>query len=172
MSFPGGKMDPEDSSLLHTALRETQEEIGLDPKEIEILGELNQILSKNLILVTPFVGWISNNLNLNMNRREVDEILSVPLRLFIEAKKHLKERESERLFPFTSRISSFFFPYEKVNMLQFKNTPKGFIKVYGMTCMLILLFIRKGLKLSLPDFSKEEIEAMQFWIEEAQTAKD
>lgn len=58
VAFPGGKQDLEDPSLVFTALREAQEEIGLAPTDVQVLKVLSPALSKNNILVTPVIGLI------------------------------------------------------------------------------------------------------------------
>lgn len=58
VSFPGGAVDPGDESLLWTALRETQEEIGVAPEDVEVLGRLDDLVTVSGFRVTPFVGWL------------------------------------------------------------------------------------------------------------------
>ncbi|HEY9118307.1 MAG TPA: CoA pyrophosphatase, partial [Marinobacter sp.] len=56
VSFPGGRRDPEDKSIADTALRETHEEIGLPPEQVQLIAPLSQVMSLHQILVTPYVG--------------------------------------------------------------------------------------------------------------------
>jgi 8-oxo-dGTP pyrophosphatase MutT (NUDIX family) len=81
ISFPGGSQDPGDADLLATALRETQEEVGIPAEAIEILGELDDTLTAaSYFLVTPFVGLYRGGLDaLRPEPREVAQVLSVPL---------------------------------------------------------------------------------------------
>jgi len=58
MSFPGGRKDEEDRTLLETALRETHEEMGVRPQDVEVLGRLNDTPTSSGFLITPFVGTI------------------------------------------------------------------------------------------------------------------
>ena len=78
--FPGGTREPSDSSLLQTALRESQEEIGLEARDIEILGELDDsiTLTSNYV-ISPFVAFIRHPHSLRTNGREVKGAFSVPL---------------------------------------------------------------------------------------------
>jgi len=63
ISFPGGKWDPADTSLQHTALRETHEEIGIPPDTIDIIGQLNPLPNySHTIKVYPFIGFIPGNI--------------------------------------------------------------------------------------------------------------
>ncbi len=63
MAFPGGKMDPEDESPLRTALREAQEEIGLDPTAAEYVGYLDEFVSSSQRVVRTVVCWIPERVN-------------------------------------------------------------------------------------------------------------
>ncbi|MDG9729475.1 CoA pyrophosphatase [Ignatzschineria sp. RMDPL8A] len=77
--FPGGMREKEDKNLLITALRETEEEIGLAPHKIEVLGGLTPVVSHHGIWVRPFVGLIDDALTFEKNHDEVASIFSVPL---------------------------------------------------------------------------------------------
>lgn len=80
ISFPGGSRDPEDSSAIVTALRETKEEIGLDPASVDVLGQLDTFPTfVSGYVVTPVVGWLDNEPELRPNPAEVAQILHVPL---------------------------------------------------------------------------------------------
>ncbi|MFC3957344.1 NUDIX hydrolase [Halovivax cerinus] len=58
MSFPGGGVEPEDASIRETAIREANEEIGLDPDEPTVVGQLDDISTITGYAVTPFVAWV------------------------------------------------------------------------------------------------------------------
>src|SRR6266852_6180043 len=58
ISFPGGARDPDDSTPLHTALRETREELGIPPEKIEVLGMLDEVPTITNFRILPFVGAI------------------------------------------------------------------------------------------------------------------
>ncbi len=78
--FPGGTQEPSDSSLLQTALRESEEEISLKAKDVEILGELDDSLTlTSNYVISPFVAFIPHPHSLRTNGREVKEAFSVPL---------------------------------------------------------------------------------------------
>jgi 8-oxo-dGTP pyrophosphatase MutT (NUDIX family) len=85
-AFPGGKKDPEDKTLLLTALREANEEVGLSPESFELLGELDQKVTRSSIKVTPFVGLIPDVNLLSANQNELDCIYTVPLHFFLNRK--------------------------------------------------------------------------------------
>ena len=83
--FPGGTQEPSDSSLLQTALRETEEEIGLEAKDVEILGELDDsiALTSNYV-ISPFVAFIQYPHSLKTNGREVKGAFFVPLSFLMD----------------------------------------------------------------------------------------
>lgn len=79
VAFPGGKRDGTDSSILHTALRETHEELGVVSADIQVLGQLSPLLSKHGLKVTPHVAVVEQHVSFNPNEQELDEVFSVPL---------------------------------------------------------------------------------------------
>jgi 8-oxo-dGTP pyrophosphatase MutT (NUDIX family) len=79
IAFPGGRREPEDASLLHTALREAEEEVGLDPSHVEILTELPVVSTMATgFVIAPFLGKL-NGAPPTWRRQEteIDEILEV-----------------------------------------------------------------------------------------------
>jgi 8-oxo-dGTP pyrophosphatase MutT (NUDIX family) len=87
ISFPGGRRDPEDSDLRATALRETEEEIGLARAEVRILGELPPTSTfVTGYLIHPFVGLIPAGQRWRASPREVDAVLELPLRALRESR--------------------------------------------------------------------------------------
>jgi 8-oxo-dGTP pyrophosphatase MutT (NUDIX family) len=83
--FPGGTQEPSDSSLLQTALRETEEEISLKAKDVEILGELDDSLTlTSNYVISPFVAFIPHPYSFKADGREIREIFSVPLSFLID----------------------------------------------------------------------------------------
>ena len=83
--FPGGTREPSDSSLLQTAIRESEEEIGLEAKDIEILGELDDFLTfVTNYVISPFVAFIPYLHSLKTNGREVKGAFSVPLSFLMD----------------------------------------------------------------------------------------
>ncbi len=85
ISFPGGARDPEDSNLLDTALRETQEEIGIFRQQTRVLGALDDVFTVvSQFIVTPYVGIIQSPITYQINPLETKEILEIPLQFFLE----------------------------------------------------------------------------------------
>ena len=84
ISFPGGKQEPEDPSLRATALREAEEELGILPDEVTVLGELTQLyIPVSNFLVKPVVGYAAERPNFRPSPVEVQEILEVPLKTLV-----------------------------------------------------------------------------------------
>jgi 8-oxo-dGTP pyrophosphatase MutT (NUDIX family) len=81
ISFPGGAWDPSDADLRQTAVRETWEEIGVAPEHVEIVGQLDEMITVSNFLVRPFVGRITEPGPYPFVHSEVEvvEILEVPL---------------------------------------------------------------------------------------------
>jgi 8-oxo-dGTP pyrophosphatase MutT (NUDIX family) len=89
VAFPGGRRDPEDPDLVFTALREAEEEIGLPPGLVEVVGPLGELISKHGIKVTPYVGVIPDYVEYRPNDSEIAAVFSVPLAFFREdAREH------------------------------------------------------------------------------------
>ena len=85
--FPGGRRDPEDRDLRETALREAEEEIGLAPAEVRVLGELPPVSTfVTGYLIHPFVGLIPAARSWRPSPREVDAVLELPLRTLRESR--------------------------------------------------------------------------------------
>ncbi len=80
ISFPGGGHEPDDDSLLATALREAEEEIELRPGLVEVIGELEEMyIQPSNFRVSPFVGLLPPGAELVLDPEEVEEIFTVPL---------------------------------------------------------------------------------------------
>ena len=94
VSFPGGKWEEGDSNLYQTALRESNEEINLDMKNVTKLGPLNFLLSRHKIEVNPFVGYL-NQLQDFKGNFEIDEIFTVPIS-FLMNEENIEYKEFNR----------------------------------------------------------------------------
>ena len=79
VAFPGGSVDPDDDGPVDTALRETHEEIGVDPGHVRIVGQLDQVFAGYNFLVTPFVGLIPYPYEFRPDPRETAAVFAVPV---------------------------------------------------------------------------------------------
>jgi 8-oxo-dGTP pyrophosphatase MutT (NUDIX family) len=140
ISFPGGKNDLSDESNIHTALREAQEEIGIYPPGITIIGTLTPLfIPVSDFLVTPVIGWIPEKPAFSINTKEVDFLINANLnRLLNPALVRVKSIEVRGRI-----IEARYFDYEN-NM------------IWGATAMILqeLLTIIKTAGLSLPAASE------------------
>lgn len=109
ISFPGGKQDDGDTSLLATGLRETYEEIGLSSSELELIGELEQIKTNvSNILLSTFVCKLSYPFSVKINEAEVQEIIEVPL----DALANQSKWERGRIKTEENEIIAWFFDFD------------------------------------------------------------
>lgn len=88
IAFPGGKADPEDADEVATALRETQEEVGLDAQFVEILGTLPIYTTGSAFIVTPVVALVRPGFSLSPNAHEVADVFEVPLDFVMNPANH------------------------------------------------------------------------------------
>ncbi|WP_047589989.1 CoA pyrophosphatase [Ectopseudomonas khazarica] len=92
VAFPGGRRDPEDRDLVHTALREAEEEVGLPPGLVEVLGPLSPLVSRHGIRVTPYVGLVPDYVEYKANDAEIASVFSVPLEFFRDDPREVTHR--------------------------------------------------------------------------------
>lgn len=92
ISFPGGRIEVNDGEPKLTALRETEEEIGLSRDYVEIMGYLTPHVVFSGFSVTPVIGWVSNAFTLNVDATEVESVFEVPLSFFMNSQNHHLER--------------------------------------------------------------------------------
>ena len=85
ISFPGGKVEKKDTSLIDTALRESFEEIGLSPKAVTIAGQLPPYQTISGFQVTPIIGFVARSQTYQIDENEVSEVFHVPLQHFLTA---------------------------------------------------------------------------------------
>ncbi|MEN6567786.1 MAG: CoA pyrophosphatase [Veillonellales bacterium] len=83
--FPGGKVEPGDSSRAAAAVRETSEELGVAAGHIKLAGGLPEMISPIGVALAPFVGWIEGGTEMRLNSAEVVEIFTVPLTFLLTA---------------------------------------------------------------------------------------
>jgi 8-oxo-dGTP pyrophosphatase MutT (NUDIX family) len=94
ISFPGGMFDEDDQELRNTALREAYEEIGLEEKDVHIIGGLDDIVTVTDFIVTPFVAYFPYPYRFKLSEIEIDELIEVPLSFLLDP-ECFSEREND-----------------------------------------------------------------------------
>jgi 8-oxo-dGTP pyrophosphatase MutT (NUDIX family) len=111
VSLPGGRVDPEDTSAIETALRETEEEVGLHRRHIEILGTLPDYFTGTGFQVTPVVSLVKPPFDLRADPFEVAEIFEVPLAFLMDGMNH--QRRTIELPNGAGRRTFYAMPYQR-----------------------------------------------------------
>ncbi|HEY5706116.1 MAG TPA: CoA pyrophosphatase [Terrimicrobiaceae bacterium] len=124
--FPGGRVEPGDASVAHTALREAIEEVGLPAERVTILGELATYETVTGYRVTPVVGWVEPPFELKPDPIEVSDVFEVPLAFLLNPLNH---RRHFRILDETRR--------------DFWAIPYGERYIWGATAAMILILDRK-----------------------------
>ena len=112
ISFPGGRVEEQDEDAVATALRETEEEVGLPRELVSVIGQLDTYVTGTGFEITPIVGLVAPVYTLILDPYEVAEAFEVPLAYILDTKNHNRtERES------AGRTRVFFvLPYEGRNI--------------------------------------------------------
>lgn len=112
ISFPGGKVEPSDTNLIHTALREAHEEIGLSPCEVSVVGQLPNYEVISGYQVTPIIALVDLPQYLQKDDNEVAEIFQVPLQHFLQPHNH----RTIKSYRNGHHHDVHFFPYKHYNI--------------------------------------------------------
>jgi 8-oxo-dGTP pyrophosphatase MutT (NUDIX family) len=96
ISLPGGRVHDTDDNLKLTALRETHEEIGVRLELSHVLGCLPVMTTNSGYEVTPVVAWAQSTPQFQLNRREVDELIPLPLRLALNVSQYSRDSVTEK----------------------------------------------------------------------------
>lgn len=92
ISFPGGRIDASDTDARAAALRETHEEVGIDPQLVSIIGTLPSYTTGSAFIITPVVGLVRQEFQLQPNSHEVEEVFEVPLPFLMDPAHHRRHR--------------------------------------------------------------------------------
>ena len=137
VSFPGGMQEESDTSLIMTALRESEEEIGLPQNCVKILGSLDTMVSRFNVSVTPFVGIIPGDVELNTSSEEIEACFKVPLSFLLKDKRYRNDEVNRN-------GETFYMPAYKYSSYV----------IWGLTAMITVNFLNRALEakidMSLP----------------------
>ncbi|MBI5577175.1 MAG: CoA pyrophosphatase [Deltaproteobacteria bacterium] len=86
--FPGGSRDPEDPDLLETALREAREELGIQRRDVEVLGSMDPVLTVTGFCIQPFVSRLSSGAAFRLDDFEMAEVFEAPLDIFGQLERY------------------------------------------------------------------------------------
>jgi 8-oxo-dGTP pyrophosphatase MutT (NUDIX family) len=125
ISFPGGRCDEADCTPERTALREAEEEVGIEPGRVELLGRLPEYRTSTGFSVTPVVGWARPPMLYRPDPHEVADVFEVPLEFLLDVRNH--------------RYESAFF---KGRMRKYWAMPYGDRFIWGATAGMLVTFQR------------------------------
>ena len=128
VSFPGGMQEESDASLIITALRESEEEIGLPQNCVKILGSLDTMVSRFNVSVTPFVGVIPGDVELNTSSEEIEACFKVPLSFLLKDKRYRNDEVNRN-------GETFYMPAYKYSSYV----------IWGLTAMITVNFLNRAL---------------------------
>ena len=128
VSFPGGMQEESDASLIITALRESEEEIGLPQNCVKILGSLDTMVSRFNVSVTPFVGVIPGDVELNTSSEEIEACFRVPLSFLLKDKRYRNDEVNRN-------GETFYMPAYKYSSYV----------IWGLTAMITVNFLNRAL---------------------------
>lgn len=145
--FPGGKFECGDKEFLATAVRETCEELGVEEQDIDVIGELDSLVTHMGPIIHPFVGVLKNHEKIRFNPDEVHEVFTVPIRDLLEqepvrSSMLLADKPTEE-FPFElvpDRKRDWRFHKEYyVYFYRYKN-----YVIWGLTARMLYAFLRRN----------------------------
>ncbi len=106
VSFPGGRRDPADTDLTATAIRESGEELGISPGDVDIIGSIDDVPTPVGFVITPIVGWLADPAAFVVDEREVNEYFEVDIHELIDP-ANFKDRGEREIAGVTYPVPEF-----------------------------------------------------------------
>ena len=107
ISFPGGRIDPTDASPMDAAIRETHEELGIEPSCIQVLGQMSTYVASSSFVVYPFVATIDHHQIGSFNKQEVETVFTIPISWLLSYEPYMHTVSVQPMPPMD-------FPYDKI----------------------------------------------------------
>ncbi len=141
VAFPGGKRDPEDSSLQAAALRETEEEIGVSPDAVDVVSAMPQVISRFGVTVTPFLGFIDESVTFTPSEEEIESIFTVPIHwLSKQSNVQFQEFPGGQLWPFYNYPDKNRLPEDELieaKKIEAKKSAERTYRIWGITAKIL-----------------------------------
>lgn len=142
--FPGGTKDPDDPQALDTAIRETCEELGIKTDNIEVIGELDTLITPSSLIMRSFVAWIKDASLIEVNPDEVEKVFMIPLDFLLEyqPQKHdlIFKPDFSNDFPVQLIPRGKNYPFRLNRLQQFFYLWEGEV-IWGLTARILTHFI-------------------------------
>lgn len=144
-SFPGGRIDTEDASPMHAALRETEEELGINPKTVNVIGELSPYIATPSFVVFPFVAVCDyHEIIHSYNKDEVEKVFTIPLSWLMEYEPTLHKVPVQPMpspdFPFDKIFNGAQYRWAAHEQEEWFYEYENYI-VWGLTARILKYFI-------------------------------
>ncbi len=146
ISFPGGRIDSTDASPMAAAVRETHEELGVDPACIRVLGQMSTYIASPSFVVYPFVATIDHHHIQSFNKQEVEEVFTIPISWLLNYEPYMHTVTVQPMPPMD-------FPYDKiVNGEKYQWRPRAIEEwfyeyegytIWGLTARILKHFVEE-----------------------------
>ena len=144
ISFPGGRIDATDQSPLAAALRETSEELKIDPDMIHVIGQLSPYIASPSFVIYPFVGTLESHIIDNYNEDEVEEVFTVPIKWLMNYEPYMHLVSVEPVpspdFPFDKIMNGTEYQWRARSMEEWFFDYEGYT-IWGLTARILKHFI-------------------------------
>jgi len=147
ISFPGGRIDAGDASPLAAALRETHEELGIDPNTVQVVGQLSPYIASSAFVTYPFVAVVDyNQIIEGYNKQEVEEVFTVPLDWLLQYEPYMHLVSIDPVpsidFPFDKIVNGAQYQWRTRSMEEWFYDYEQYT-IWGLTARILKHFIEK-----------------------------